>query len=87
LLRIQRSESAQVVFTLSGRIDKDHIAELKELIAAETNGRRVALDLKDITLAGQAEIVFLACCEADGIALVNCAPYIREWITRHRSER
>ena len=72
---------------MSGRIDKEHIAELEQLIAAETNGRRVVLNLKDITLAGQEEITFLAQCEADGIGLVNCAPYIRAWITRHRSER
>lgn len=87
MLRIHRSENGQVVFTLSGRIDKEHIAELERLIAAETNGRRVVLNLKDITLAGQDEVTFLARCEAAGIALVNCAPYIRDWITRHRSER
>lgn len=87
LLRIHRSENSEVVFKLSGRIDKENIAELERLIAAEANGRRVVLNLKDITLAGQEEITFLARCEEAGIALVNCAPYIRDWIARHRSER
>ena len=87
LFRIQRSENGQVVFTLSGRMDRENIAELDRLIQAESNGRRVVLNLKDLTLAGQEEIVFLARCEASGITLVNCAPYIRDWIARQRSER
>jgi hypothetical protein len=71
-----------VVLTLSGRIDEEHIAELKTLIAAESKGSRITLDPKDVTLTGQEGIEFLAECEAGGISLVNCAPYIREWITR-----
>jgi hypothetical protein len=36
----------------------------------------------DVVFAGPDGIVFLARCEAAGIALVNCDPYVREWITR-----
>jgi len=69
-----------VVFTLSGQLRKDHIAELEALIAAEVKDRRIILDLKDMTLTGQDGIAFLARCEAAGIALANCDPYVREWI-------
>lgn len=86
MLRIQRSSNGQVVFALSGRIDEEHIAELETLIRSEANGRRIVLDLKDLTLAGQEAISFLERCEADGIALMNCAIYVREWITRNTSE-
>jgi anti-anti-sigma regulatory factor len=82
MLRVRRKANDDVVFALSGRLDKDHIAELEMLIAAEGNDRRIILDLKDVTLTGQDGIVFLARCEAAAIALVNCDPYIREWITR-----
>jgi anti-anti-sigma regulatory factor len=82
MLRVRRKANADVVFALSGRLDKDHIAELEMLIAAEGKDRRIILDLKDVTLTGEDGIVFLARCEAAGIALVNCDPYIREWITR-----
>jgi len=85
MFRIHRSENEEVVFTISGRIDAEHIAELETLIAAETKGRRIILDLKDMTLTGQDGVAFLARCEAAGIALVNCDPYVREWITRERS--
>ena len=84
MLRIHRKANGEVLFTLSGRIDKEHIAELETLIAAEGKGRRIALDLKDMTLTGQDGINFLAQCEAADIALVNCDPYVREWITRQR---
>lgn len=87
MLRIHRSSNGQVVFALSGRIDEEHIAELETLIGSEANGRRIVLDLKDLTLAGQEAISFLERCEADGIALMNCAIYVREWITRQRSGR
>jgi anti-anti-sigma regulatory factor len=76
-----------MVFTLSGRIDEEHIAELKALISSEANGRPIVLDLKDVTLAGPDAVSFLEQCEGDGITLKSCAPYIREWITRQRRER
>jgi anti-anti-sigma regulatory factor len=82
MLRIQRAGDGDVVLSLSGRIDQEHIAELETLIAAEAKGRRITLDLKDVTLTGQDGIDFLAHCEASGISLMNCAPYVREWITR-----
>ena len=75
-----------MVFTLSGRIDTEHTAELQTLIAAEKKGRHIILDLKDMTLTGQAGIAFLAQCEAAGIVLVNCDPYVREWITIQNKE-
>ncbi|MEP6535353.1 MAG: hypothetical protein ABJF23_08560 [Bryobacteraceae bacterium] len=84
MLRIQRKANGNVIFTLSGRIDEEHIAELETLIAAEGKGRGVILDLKDMTLTGQDGIDFLAQCEAGDISLVNCDPYVREWITRQR---
>ena len=82
MLRIQRSGNGEVVFTLSGRIDKENVAELEALIGAEVKGQHMVLDLKDVTLVGQDGITFLAECEAADIALVNCPPYVREWITR-----
>ena len=86
MLKIQRTSNGNVVLSLSGCIEEHHIDELKALIASEAKGRHIVLDLKNLTLAGQEVIGFLARCEADGIALLNCAPYIREWITRMRVE-
>jgi hypothetical protein len=84
MLRIQRSENGEVVFTLSGRMEEQDIAELETLIRSEANGRRIILDLKDLTLVGRDAVSFLERCEADSITLKNCAGYVREWITRSR---
>jgi hypothetical protein len=75
-----------VVFALSGQIDLEHVAQLEALIAAEVKDRRIILDLKDMTLTGQDGINFLAQCEAAGIALANCDPYVREWIAIQNKE-
>ncbi len=85
MLRVQKKTNGDIVFALCGRIDKEHIAELETLVAAEGKGRRIILDLKDMTLTGQDGITFLAGCEANEIALANCDPYVREWITRQRT--
>ena len=85
MLRIHRKANGHVVFVLSGRIDEENIAELETLIGTEARDRPIILDLRDMTLTGQAGINFLAQCEVAGIALVNCDPYVREWITRQRT--
>ena len=71
MLRIQRTADGDVIFALSGRIDKEQIPALEALIAAEGKDRRIILDLRDMTLTGQDGINFLAQCEAAGIGLAN----------------
>ena len=85
MLRICRKANGDVVFALSGRIEKEHIAELEALIVAEGKDRRIVFDLRELTLTGQDGMAFLAQCEAAGIALANCDPYLREWIARQRT--
>jgi anti-anti-sigma regulatory factor len=87
MLKIQRSSNGQVVFTLSGQIGEEHIAELETYIRTEADAQSIVLDLKDVTLAGRAAVNFLERCEADGVILKNCASYVREWITRQRRGR
>jgi len=86
MLRIQRSANEEVVFTVSGQMDDESIAELETLINSEVNGCRIVLDLKDLTLVNENAITFLERCEANSITLKNCPAYIREWITRQRRE-
>ena len=85
MLRIRRSSNGEVHFALSGRLDKEHVVELESLIRAEGKGRRIVIDLKDVILAGEDGVIFLARCEAGNITLVNCPPYIREWITGQKN--
>lgn len=86
MLKIRRAANGEVVFTLSGRMDAENIGEMKLLFQSEANGRRIVLDLRDLTLVDQAAVSFLERCEADSIQLKNCPAYIREWVTRKRRE-
>jgi hypothetical protein len=80
MLKIQRSANSKVVFRLSGRIEAEDVKGLLELLALETAGQQLVLDLRDVTLVNQDAIKFLSSCETDSIKLENCPAYIREWI-------
>ena len=84
MLRIHRSENGEVVFTLSGQMDIETMAELKRLIESEANGRGIVLNLRDLTLVDEDGVIFLERCESNNVKLENCPPYIREWINRQR---
>ena len=80
MLRIQRSSNWGVIFSLSGRIEIEDVAELQRLLSLEAAGEAIALDLQEITLVDRDAVKFLPRWEAEGIKLKNCPAYIREWI-------
>jgi anti-anti-sigma regulatory factor len=82
MLKIQRSANGKVVFTLSGRIEMEDVEELQRLLDFESGDHLLVLDLRDVTIVDRDAVRFLARCEAKGIKLENCPPYIREWIER-----
>jgi hypothetical protein len=41
---------------------------------------RIALDLKEVDLVDVEGVGFLNACEAEGISVVRCSPYIGEWM-------
>jgi hypothetical protein len=84
MLKIQRSSKEEVVFTLSGRIEAEGLAELQGIIGLEKTDQPLVLDLEDVTLVGRETVKFLVHCEADKITLKNCPAYIREWISKER---
>ena len=82
ILRVTRNES--VIFTLVGRVEGEHLAELKRVIGLEARRHNLVLDLRDVTLVDQSAIRFLARCEAESVMLENCPAYIRDWIAAEK---
>jgi anti-anti-sigma regulatory factor len=83
MFQIRRSENRGLVtFTLSGRINEEQLVELQKLLAGEAEGKSapLVLDLADVRLVDREAVKFLAECEAGGVELRNCPPYVREWI-------
>jgi hypothetical protein len=82
-LRIERSvRQGLTVFTLSGHMQAEEVAELKALF--DTDYRTIVLDLRDVRLADRDAVKFLRECEADGMKLENCPAYVREWMDREK---
>jgi hypothetical protein len=83
--KVERTdESEMVVLLVSGRIERKHLAALREVLTAEAGSRNFILDMREVRLVDQGAIAFLSHCEAGGAELRNCPPYIREWIARER---
>jgi hypothetical protein len=70
------------VFILSGRIEELAIAELRRLFELQTDYRGIVLDLREVGVVDREVMRFLMSCEADGVKLENCTPYLREWMER-----
>ena len=63
---------------LIGRMQAEHLAELETLI--KESGSKIVLDLEELNLVDVEAVRFLGSCEVAGVTLVNCSPYIRDWI-------
>jgi hypothetical protein len=82
-LRIERvSDGGKTTLRVSGRIGLEHLVELRAQV--EGLGAGTVLDLEHLTLVDVEGVRFLSECEAQGIELLHCSPYIREWISRER---
>ena len=62
------NEQRFTVFTLSGRMEAEHVAELKGLF--DRYYRNIVLDLRDVRLADRDAVRFLRGCEADRKSVV-----------------
>ncbi len=69
---------------LSGQIDEDHLAAIE--IELRRYRPRLVFDLAEATLVDRAVVHFLAAREGEGVELLNCPRYIREWIGRELSQ-
>ena len=67
---------------MSGALRSDHLDQVRAEIE---RGGAIALDLEEVDLVDIEAVRFLNQCEADGISVLHCSPYIREWMFRERS--
>jgi hypothetical protein len=85
MLRIERDHHECVArLRLSGRIQSEFLLCVRS--AMHDGCARKILDLSEVTLVDLGVIRFLINCEDEGIELVQCPPYVREWMLRERVE-
>lgn len=57
---------------------------MRRLFELQTDYQHIVLDLKDVGVVDRDVMCFFVKCEADGVKLENCTPYIREWMEREK---
>ena len=68
---------------LIGRVQAEDLVEVARQL--ETSDPGAMLQMDEVTLVDVDVVRFLNTCEAEGVRLVNCSPYIREWMSRERN--
>ena len=67
---------------LIGRMREEHLSELQNQISESES--KIVLDLEELDLVDVQAVRFLGMCETQRITLLNCSPYIRDWIGKER---
>jgi hypothetical protein len=70
---------------LIGRIETEHLCELRALLDAV--GGNILLDLSELSIVNLDVVRFLGECESRGIHLLSYPTYIRKWIDREKATR
>jgi hypothetical protein len=82
-LRIEKaSDGLGKTIRLIGRMRAEHLDELDKQI--RETGPAITLDLEEVTLVDVEIVRFLGACEERGATILNCSPYIRDWIGKER---
>ena len=85
MLRIEREWDGHTMgLRLSGRIQSANIRDIQAQV--DDDSVRILLYLGEVTLVDVEVVRFLSDCENEGVVLVHCPPYVREWILRERAE-
>ena len=82
-LKIEKySDGNGTTIRLIGRMRAEHLEELEKQLGE--SGPALILDLDEVTLVDVEIVRFLGACEVRGARLLNCSPYIRDWIGKER---
>jgi anti-anti-sigma regulatory factor len=83
-LKIEKhSNEGITTIRLIGRMRAEHLPELEKQIRESES--KIALDLEELNLVDVEVVRFLGRSEVAGVTLVNCSPYIRDWIGKERN--
>jgi anti-anti-sigma regulatory factor len=76
------SDEYGTTLRLIGRMRAEHLPELEKQIRESES--KIVLDLEELNMVDVEVVRFLGSCEAQGVKLLNCSPYIRDWIGKER---
>ena len=67
---------------LIGRMQVQHLQDVLMLI--DESRPTIVLDLEELTLVDIETVRFLGRCQNDGVSLIHCSQYIRDWIAKEQ---
>jgi hypothetical protein len=83
-LKIEKTvDRRRTTVRLIGRVRAEDLLEVARQL--EASGPGAVLQLDEVTLVDVDVVRFLNRCETEGVRLVNCSPYIREWMSREQN--
>lgn len=77
-------ERFQARVRLSGELRSDSLAHIEAEI--HRCGTSAILDVEEVDLVDVDGVRFLNRCELNGVSVLRCSPYIREWMARERGQ-
>ena len=85
MLRIEKeSDGHTTTLRLIGQIQSADIGSIRAQM--DDDSVHVLFDLGEVTLVNVEVIRFLSDCEDEGVVLIHCPPYVRDWILRERDD-
>jgi hypothetical protein len=82
-LKIEKyADQYSTTIRLIGRMRAEHLPELEKQIRDTES--KIVLDLEELNLVDVEAVRFLGMCEKQGVTLLNCSAYIRDWIGKER---
>jgi hypothetical protein len=70
-----------ITLGVAGHVNLDALPEIERLIESR---KHVVLDLSEVTLLDHAAATFFGEKLSNGVEVVNCPPYITDWIPGNR---
>ena len=78
------SDGQRTTIRLIGRMREQHLRDVQELI--EESKPTITIDLEELMLVDLEAVRFLGRCQNDGVPLLHCSRYIRDWIAKEQGK-
>jgi hypothetical protein len=75
--RVLAAHDDSITLGVAGHVSLDTLPEIRRLM---DRGKQVVLDLSEVTLLDREAAIFFGEERSRGVEVVNCPPYITDWI-------
>lgn len=82
-MTVLSNSAGPVTIALEGNVASEALPEIQRLVDGGSQAsRNIVLDLAEVTLMDRAAVRFIAGLLQEGVEVLNCPVYIKDWILR-----